>query len=91
MSFTKGTFYPLVVGIPEATYPYHVKLLEKADNDQPLKEQIEHFFFEFKERYGYERITEELKILGYRINHEKSLSSHKRNGFKMCRRRKALP
>ncbi|MBT2732260.1 IS3 family transposase [Carnobacterium sp. ISL-102] len=72
----------VVVGIPEATYHYHMKLLKKADNNQPLKEQIEHFFFEFKEWYGYKRITEELKKLGYRINHKKVYRLMKEMGLK---------
>lgn len=61
----------LVVGIPEATYHYHVKQLKKLDSNQPLKEQIEQLFFQFKERFGYKRITNELKKLGYKINHKK--------------------
>lgn len=61
----------LVVGIPEATYHYLVKRLEQKDPDQSLKEEIKKLFIEFKERYGYKRITEELKKLGHCINHKK--------------------
>lgn len=61
----------LVVGIPEATYYYQIKRLEQEDSNQSLKEQIKMLFSEFKERYGYKRITAELKLLGYCVNHKK--------------------
>lgn len=59
------------MGIPEATYHYHVKNFGKEDLDIELKERITHLFKAFHERYGYKRITDELKKLGYCINHKK--------------------
>ncbi|QGH34172.1 IS3 family transposase [Gracilibacillus salitolerans] len=61
----------VVVGIPEATYHYHVKKMGKEDLDTELKELITHLFKKFHERYGYKRITKELKKLGHSINHKK--------------------
>jgi putative transposase len=61
----------LFVGIPEATYHYHVKSLGKEDPDTELKELIAHLFKKSYERYGYKRITKELKKLGHLINHKK--------------------
>ncbi len=61
----------LVVGIPEATYHYHVKNFGKEDSDAELKELIIHLFKQFHERYGYKPITKELKKLGRHINHKK--------------------
>jgi putative transposase len=61
----------LVVGIPEATYHYHVKNFGKEDLDTNLKELITHLFKETQERYGYKRITKELKKLGHCVNHKK--------------------
>lgn len=60
-----------VVGIPEATYHYHVKKFGKEDPDTELKELITHQFQKFHERYGYKRITKELKKLGHCVNHKK--------------------
>lgn len=60
-----------VVGIPEATYHYHVKNFGKEDPDTELKETIKDLFKKFHERYGYKRITKELKKLGHCINHKK--------------------
>ncbi len=39
--------------------------------DIELKERITYIFKKFHERYGYKRITVELKKLGYCINHKK--------------------
>lgn len=61
----------LVVGIPEATYHYHVRYFGKEDSDIDLKICITDLFQKFHERYGYKRITRELKKLGYDINHKK--------------------
>ncbi|MGP4042645.1 IS3 family transposase [Gracilibacillus sp. D59] len=60
-----------VVGIPEATYHYHVKNFGKEDPDRELKELITDLFKKFHERYGYKRITKELKKLRHRVNHKK--------------------
>lgn len=72
----------LVVGIPEATYHYHLNRLKKIDSNQPMKEQIKQLFFQFKERFGYKRITNELKKLGYKINHKKVYRLMKEMGLK---------
>jgi len=61
----------VVVGIPEATYHYHVKRWNKADQNLFLKETISELFYHFKERYGYKRITKELNKTGIKINHKK--------------------
>jgi putative transposase len=61
----------LVVGIPEATYHYHVKNFGREDSDTEFKKMITDQFKKFHERYGYKRITTELKKLGYGINHKK--------------------
>ncbi|MDY0393180.1 IS3 family transposase [Virgibacillus halophilus] len=74
----------LVVGIPEATYHYHVKRFDKEDSDIALKELITDLFKKFHERYGYKRITKELKKLGHEINHKKSVPDNAGIRFKMC-------
>ncbi|MFS0674620.1 IS3 family transposase [Ornithinibacillus sp. 179-J 7C1 HS] len=61
----------LVVGIPEATYHYHLKKFGEKDPEKELKELITHLFKKFHERYGYKRITKELTKLGHHINHKK--------------------
>lgn len=60
-----------IVGIPEATYHYHVKQMQTEDPDKEWKEKIYDIFHEHKGRYGYRRIYDELRIQGYIINHKK--------------------
>lgn len=71
-----------VVGIPEATYHYHVKQLDQEDPDQGLRTVIKELFVYFKERYGYKRITKELKKRGYVVNHKKVYRLMKESGLK---------
>lgn len=71
-----------VVGIPEATYHYHVKNLGKEDPEIELKTLIKHLFKQYHERYGYKRITDELRKLGYCINHKKVYRLMKELGLK---------
>lgn len=72
----------LIVGIPEATYHYHVKNFEEEDPNTELKELISNLFKKFHERYGYKRITKELKKLGHRVNHKKVYRLMREQGLK---------
>jgi len=60
-----------VVGIPEATYHYHVDQLKKEDPDKALKELIRELFKKHEGKYGYRRIHLELLGKGYKVNHKK--------------------
>lgn len=60
-----------IVGIPEATYHYHVKKIQTEDPDKKWKEKIYDIFHENKGRYGYRRVYDELRNQGYIINHKK--------------------
>ncbi|UJW56108.1 transposase [Bacillus sp. A116_S68] len=60
------------MGIPEATYHYHVRNFDREDSDSEFKKIITNLLKTFHERYGYKRITKELKKLGYSINHKKA-------------------
>ena len=59
-----------VAGIPRSTYYYHVKHRNDEDKYAELKEKIANIFYENKGRYGYRRITMELKKQGYSVNHK---------------------
>lgn len=60
-----------IVGIPEATYHYHMKQLQKEDPDKEWKEIITELFQKHDGKYGYRRIYLELRGQGYIINHKK--------------------
>lgn len=60
-----------IIGIPEATYHYHIKQIQTEDPDREWKEKIYDIFHEHKGRYGYRRVYDELRNQGYIINHKK--------------------
>ena len=56
--------------MPRSTYYYYTKKLKKVDKYASIKEEISSIFHENKGRYGYRRITLELRNRGYSINHK---------------------
>ncbi|MEH7181370.1 IS3 family transposase [Neobacillus vireti] len=54
-----------VADIPRSTYYYWEKRLNQADKYHSVKEAIKEIFHEHKGRYGYRRITKELKKRGF--------------------------
>ena len=59
-----------VAGIARSTYYYYLKKAKLPDKYLKVKEEIQAIFSENQGRYGYRRITMELKNRGYRINHK---------------------
>jgi transposase InsO family protein len=57
-------------GIPRSTFYYHLKKLQEPDKYAKTKEQIAEIYHTHKGRYGYRRITLELRRLGKLINHK---------------------
>lgn len=56
--------------LARATYYYHEKRLTKADKYGDAKEAIAVIYHENKGRYGYRRITTELRYQSYLLNHK---------------------
>ena len=56
---------PDVAQLPRATFYYHLKQLKKADKYHSVKEEITAIFYKNKGRYGYRRITAELRNRNY--------------------------
>ncbi len=59
-----------LANIARSTFYYHLNNLNKEDKYKELKDEIFSIFHENKGRYGYRRITLELKNRGYKINHK---------------------
>lgn len=59
-----------ISGLPRATYYYHVKRQTAPDKYQEAKVAISAIYHENKGRYGYRRITGELRSRGYGLNHK---------------------
>lgn len=59
-----------VVNIPRSTYYYYCRQLEKPDKYADTKAEIRRIYKENKERYGYRRITSELRKTAHYVNHK---------------------
>ena len=53
-----------------SVFYYHIKRSKSEDKHAQVKEAISKIFYEHKGRYGYRRITVELRNQGYNINHK---------------------
>lgn len=56
--------------MPRSTYYYYVKKNKTPDKYAKIKEEIQAIYHENQGRYGYRRITLELRNRGYSINHK---------------------
>ncbi len=57
--------------IAKSTYFYTIKTFDRIDPDKELKAQIKAIFDENKSRYGYRRVTLELRNRNIHVNHKK--------------------
>nr|WP_330373303.1 IS3 family transposase [Lachnoclostridium phytofermentans] len=58
------------IGIPRSTYYYYLNQSIKSDKYADIKIMINNIYHENQGRYGYRRITLELKNRGFIINHK---------------------
>lgn len=77
-----------LVEIPRSTFYYHLKNLNKEDKYKVEKDEILSIFYENKGRYGYRRITLEMRNRGYIINHKTVLRLMKLMGLQSIQRPK---
>lgn len=78
-----------IADVAKSTYFYHIKNMCKIDkNEEEIKKQIISIFNENKGRYGYRRITLELKNRGFNVNHKKVQRIMKELGLKSIQRPK---
>ena len=76
-----------MASLPRATYYFE---LNKPDNDIKNKEimdLIQDIFYENKQRYGFKRITAELRNRGYLINHKKVLRLMTKLGLRASKKK----
>lgn len=59
-----------VVDIPRSTYYYYCKQLGNPDKYAAVKDEIRRIYNESKHRYGYRRITSELRNTKFYVNHK---------------------
>ena len=73
-----------ISGLARSTYYYYAKRRTEPDKYSEVKEQITNIYHENRGRYGYRRITQELRNRGYIINHKTVQRLMKDNGL-FCR------
>ena len=56
--------------MPRSTYYYYIKQMKRPDKYADIKNEIQVIYHENQGRYGYRRITMELRNRGYQINHK---------------------
>ena len=71
-----------LIGLPRSTYYYYLNRSEKTDKYADIKKMIQNIFHENQGRYGYRRITLELKNRGIVINHKTVQKLMKNLGLK---------
>ena len=59
-----------IAELPRSSYYYYRRQFEKADKYETVKLEINKIYHENKGRYGYRRITLELRNRGFTINHK---------------------
>jgi len=59
-----------ISGLARSTYYYYAKRRTEPDKYSEIKEQITNIYHENRGRYGYRRITMELRNRGHLINHK---------------------
>lgn len=85
--------YPLkillkVSEVKKSTFYYTLSKVDKDDKNKNIIDKIKEIFFYHKERYGYRRITLELRNQGYLVNHKKVYRLMIKLGLKPLKRNK---
>ena len=60
-----------ISGLAKSTYYYTLSKTNKDDKNKEIIDKIKEIFINNKERYGYRRITLELRNKGFEVNHKK--------------------
>ena len=77
-----------VSNLAKSVYYYTLSKTDKDDKNKEIIEKIKEIFIYNKERYGYRRITLELRNQGYNVNHKKVYRIMVKLGLKPLKRNK---
>ena len=77
-----------VSGLAKSVYYYTLSKIDKDDKNKEIIDKIKEIFINNKERYGYRRITLELRNQGYNVNHKKVYRLMVKLGLKPLKRNK---
>ncbi|WP_417073186.1 IS3 family transposase [Hominenteromicrobium sp.] len=73
-----------IAQLPRATFYYHLKRMEQADKYESEKQEITAIYHENRGRYGYRRITAELRKRKFSLNHKTVQRLMKELGLVCC-------
>ena len=76
-----------VASLPKATYYFEINKPDKDIKNKKIMDLIQSIFDENKQRYGFKRITAELRNRDYLINHKKVLRLMKKLGLKAVKKK----
>ena len=77
-----------ISGLAKSVYYYTLSKKNKDDKNKEIIDKIKEIFNNNQERYGYRRITLELKNQGYNVNHKKVYRIMVKLGLKPLKRNK---
>jgi len=77
-----------IAQLPRATFYYHLKQMNSVDKYETVKAEITAIYHENKGRYGYRRITAELRSRNVLLNHKTVQRLMKELGLVCCVRMK---
>ena len=77
-----------ISGLSKSTFYYTLTKNDKDDKNKEIIDKIKEIFINNKERYGYRRITLELRNQGYNVNHKKVYRIMVKLGLKPLKRNK---
>ena len=60
-----------ISGLAKSTFYYTLSKTDKDNKNEEIINKIKEIFIKHKERYGYRRITLEIRNQGYNVNHKK--------------------
>ena len=73
--------------LPRATYYFELRKPDKDVKNKEIMDLIRSVFYENKRRYGFKRITAELRNRGYPVNHKKVLRLMAKMGLRAVRQK----
>ena len=77
-----------ISGLAKSTFYYTLSKTDKNNKNEEIINKRKEIFLKHKERYGYRRITLELRNQGYNINHKKVYRIMIKLGLKSLKRNK---
>ena len=80
-----------MTGLSRAGFYRWLQLQEPVEEDMEVRSAIQTIFAEHKRRYGYRRVSKELRRRGMLVNHKRVLRLMRRDNLLCLRKRPFVP